>query len=37
MAPWPRSGDKAEEKGTLLAESEIGVRLAQGTVLVIEG
>lgn len=36
MAPWPRSVDKAEEAGTLLAESEICVRLAQESTLVIE-
>lgn len=37
MAPWPRSVDKAEEAGGLLAGSEICARLAQETTLVIEG
>lgn len=37
MAPWPRSVDKAEEAGSVLAESEIFVRLARETTLVIEG
>lgn len=37
VAPWPRSVDEAEEAGTVLTESEICVRLAQETMLVIEG